>query len=436
MIIDSIVIVVTKTMIKTLRLFGWHGSALPGFVAEKIRPDLLPKLLGRLPKGYIVITGTNGKTTTTKILSQLLQMSGYRVLTNKSGSNFTRGILASLIDQASISGKLPYDIAIIEVDEAYSRLLAEKISPRICLVLNVLRDQLDRYGEIDTTASLIGATVERSQEAVLNADDPPVANLGRYLPSAAKVTYFGLSSKLRQYLPSDSELLAGVEVGSSLDSSKSQQKPDVELIDYRSRAGVSHLKFRVGNKTHHTLFNLDGIHNAANAAAALAAFYRIHPKLDGASIKALAMVKPAFGRGEDLKVGGVVIKLGLVKNPAGFNQNLRSYISSTTSTILIAINDRYADGRDVSWLWDVDFTPLKGKGISVVVSGIRAYDMALRLQYDGIEVKQIVRNLHKALRRSLGLTKSGNLVILPTYTAMLEIRKKLAKHTEVHKLWQ
>jgi len=427
-----ITISLVKTAIRALRLIGRHGTALPGLIAESMHPGLLKKLSSELSGGAILVTGTNGKTTTSKMLRGLLEGRGLKVLANRSGSNFTRGILASLIEHATISGRLNYDMAVLEVDEAYCRLVARQVSPKNILVLNVMRDQLDRYGEIDTTAKLIGEALRYTQSAVLNANDPPVASLEKHINDDRKTTFYGVSPQLKKNLPTDEELLSG-----SLKTKHEPPEPDVILYDFQPEKD-NLARVMVGGNTYTFNLRFGGVHNAQNATAALAAVYSLTSNIGTKDMKTLSNISPAFGRGEDLLIRGVKTQLALVKNPSGFNQNIRTFASNPeVGAILILINDRYADSRDVSWLWDANMEPLKTSQAKFVAGGIRAYDMALRLQYENIAVADIQTSIRLALKSAVDQTPKGKkLLILPTYTAMLEVRKLLSKTAELEKIWR
>ena len=416
--------VIGKTIKRAMRLRG-GGSALPGLVVEKLDGNFLPRALGELPRGVVVVSGTNGKTTTTKMVVQLLRAAGLKVFTNPSGSNFTRGIVASLLDHVDASGKLDADIAVIELDEAHAVHFVRQIQPRYSLILNVLRDQLDRFGEIDHTAKLLSKVVEATTEGiVLNREDELVRQLGHKLDRDRKVQYFGLSGELRVHFPSDAELHGGTKNAVNLPH---PHKGDVILESIDNHYAV----FSFGNKPQKTVeLKIDGLYNVLNAAAALTLARLIlgaSPEQSRKLLEELAEVKPAFGRGEAVEIDGEPLEIVLVKNPSGFRLALSSYTETPAST-MIAINDNYADGRDMSWLWDVSFESLTGSGVEMV-SGTRAYDMALRLQYDLVDVSSVETKLGDALRQFLDKT-SGRRRIYCTYTAMLSLRRELAKtHT-------
>lgn len=398
------------------RLKGTGGQALPGLVVERLLPRYLATMLAQLPEGVVVITGTNGKTTTTKMVVELLRANGLRVLTNPTGSNFTRGIISSLSHQAKLSGHLPFDIGIFELDEAYARHFVAQVKPRWVLALNVMRDQLDRFGELDTAAQLIAQTMHQATEGIIVNDDD--ARLVKHAKNANKhIMFFGVAPGLRRFFPTDDELVA---VGSTLKNKKTHPRA-VELSNFTAQK----VTFTMGGKKHTAQLQLTGQHNFQNAAAALALVYALLPQAQSANLVAqLATVAPAFGRGERFILkDGSTLELILVKNPAGFCQALASY-PVTKKLVMLAVNDNYADGRDVSWLWDVDFSPLKGKAIPLT-SGTRAADMALRLSYDGVKVRHIEPDTAAALQAFCNLR--GDKLLITTYTAMLKFYKQLTK---------
>jgi UDP-N-acetylmuramyl tripeptide synthase len=415
---------VGKGIKKLMRLRG-GGSALPGLVVEKLDPDFLRRALSDLEHGVVVISGTNGKTTTTKMVTQLLRAHGMRVFTNPSGSNFTRGIVASLIDKVDDDGKLDADVAVIELDEAHAVHFVRSVKPRYSLILNVLRDQLDRFGEIDHTAKLLQKVVDATQRGVvLNREDSLVRALAPGRDDTRKVQYFGLSPELRKLFPSDAELHGGVTASETVPT---PHRDDVILSKMKGRRAT----FSFGAKAQKPVeLKIDGVYNVLNAAGALALARMVcaaGPDESSALLSELSAVKPAFGRGEAIEIDGEPLEIVLVKNPSGFRLALTSYADAPAAT-MIAINDNYADGRDMSWLWDVPFDSLK-PGVAMV-SGIRAYDMALRLQYDLVDVSHVIPDLSAALDKFIAHS-SGKRRIYCTYTAMLAIRRELAKNYPV-----
>ncbi len=410
-----------KSIKKIARLRG-GGSALPGLFVEKIDKDFVSRTLAQLPSGVVIVSGTNGKTTTTKMVVELLEGQGLRVFTNRTGSNFVRGVAAALLGEVDLKGNLRADIAVLELDEAHAVHFVKTVNPRHSLLLNVMRDQLDRFGEIDTTARMLATVAEATSESVvLNREDPRIAKLATNL-SDKKVSYFGLSPTTRHQFPNDDDMRTTTSV-----SEHSQVKASVTLDTISDKVA----SFTVNGTSYSTELKLKGVYNIYNAAAAIALVLAVQGKalkID-TLLADLAEVTPAFGRGEQIVVNGQSIELVLVKNPAGFRLSLASFPAHDHTT-MIAINDNYADGRDMSWLWDVEFESLKVNGVAVL-SGVRAYDMALRLQYDEIAVGSVETSLTKALRHIRDIHPDKPIRIYCTYTAMLKLRREIAKLTKV-----
>jgi lipid II isoglutaminyl synthase (glutamine-hydrolysing) len=398
------------------------GSALPGLIAEKIDPDFLPRTLGRLPHGVVVISGTNGKTTTTKMVVELLQGQGLKVFTNRTGSNFTRGVVAAVLGESNLAGKLGADIAVLELDEAHAVHFVKLVPPRYSLLLNVMRDQLDRFGEIETTAGFLRKIAEATTEAVvLNREDHRIAGLAAAV-TAPEIRYFGLAPGLRQMFPSDDEMRSGA-------AGEIAALPDADVV--LSACDGPAATFTVNGRDIDARLKLTGVYNVYNSAAALALARTVLGEAadEAALLRSLEAVTPAFGRGESLIVNGQPLDLVLVKNPAGFRLALKSFPAAGFRT-MIAINDNYADGRDMSWLWDVDFDSLAEAGVDEV-SGVRANDMALRLFYEDVPVGRVDTDLTASLRRFIELGPEQPKRIYCTYTAMLALRRELGKLTEV-----
>ncbi|CAG7609440.1 MurT ligase domain-containing protein [Leucobacter soli] len=449
--------VIGKTVRQLARLRG-GGSALPGLVVEKIDPGFLAHMLDGLPRGVVVVSGTNGKTTTTKMIVELLESQGLRVFTNRTGSNFTRGIIAAALGECSFRGRLDADVAVLELDEAHAMHFIARVQPDVTLLLNVLRDQLDRFGEIDTTAKLLQRIADATTRGlVVNREDPLIAAIGESVRERAvrdasagpAVVRFGLSNELRAMFPSDGEF-HGAAVDSAADRADSagRQSADVTLVELGDHRAV----FEIEGTRHETTLQLEGLYNTFNAAAALATA-RV-ALADGSAngsaadtspgsrraeatteqlIAALAEVRPAFGRGERLELDGQPLELVLVKNPAGFRLGLASFDPKGVAA-MIAINDQYADGRDMSWLWDVDFASLATEGVDTV-SGVRAWDMALRLEHDDVAVGAVEEDLSRALAGFRERTPGRPRRIFCTYTAMLALRKELSGLTDVEDVW-
>jgi len=417
--IGSVLLGRTARTVSKLR--GSGGSAFPGLVVEKVDPTFLARTLHRLPRGVIVVSGTNGKTTTTKMVVELLQGQGLKVFTNRSGSNFTRGVVASILGEVRLNGKLAADIAVLELDEAHAVHFVKAVRPHHSLLLNVMRDQLDRFGEIDTTAGMLRTIAEHTTEGVvLNREDPRVRAIAHSLKTQ-EVDYFGLSQSLRSHFPSDDDFHSG--------PAAADDHPDADVVLEELTDGGG--RFTLDGESVETSLTVNGAYNTFNAAAALAVVRQtLGDTVDSpALIKSLSKVSPAFGRGESLTVQGRSLDLVLVKNPSGFRLGLSSFAPTGVAT-MIAINDNYADGRDMSWLWDVEFDSLAAEGVRMI-SGVRAYDMALRLKYDAVEFDAVEPDLRLALTQFLAANPGQPARIFCTYTAMLSLRKFLGAYTEV-----
>lgn len=436
----SVTIFIAKTLSALSRGFGrGSGSALPGLIAERLDPRIGPKLAGRLANGSIIVTGTNGKTTTSRLLAGILTDSGESLVTNRSGSNLSRGVVSALIEHVGLTGRFKETAGLFEVDEAAMPAVTRMLQPRAIIVLNLFRDQLDRYGELDTTARLIGRGIESSKaEIYLNADDPLVASLGKYA-GKGKVSYFGLDKvpvkRLEHDVTADSAHCPND--GRALEYSQNffghmghYKCPNGDFARPRPDVSADRIKldgqtaFRLVAQETDISINIPGIYNVYNALAAAAVAVG-HFGLEAAMIaQSLGRVKAAFGRTEEVEWGGKRLNLLLVKNPTGFNQIIQTFLlQKKQQKVLFIINDNFADGRDVSWLWDVAFEELGGMNHSIMTSGIRSSDMALRLKYAEVPAEKGDQNIKKALKSfidRLGAKEVG--LVVPTYTAMLETR--------------
>ena len=402
------------------RFRGGGGSAFPGLVAERVDPRFLAHALAGVGS-VIVVTGTNGKTTTTRMLVALLRAHGLRVLTNPTGSNFTRGVISSILRGLPLSGRAEADVAVLELDEAHALKFVEVVTPTHALLLNVARDQLDRFAEIDHTARLLERLAARATTGVvLNIDDPYVARSRNVVQPSAAVQYFGLDESIAHRLP---EILEA-DVRDD-DDDAPEPGPGAGSLRPRDEREFD-IAFADGADVGPVALRQRGLAAMINATAATTMAREVlgdafRPDTAAA---ALAAVNPPFGRGEVIDIDGQPLELVLVKNPAGFTVALSTYGSSPVAT-MIAINDAAADGRDVSWLYDVSFESLRERGV-FMTSGVRAYDMALRLAYDEVGVDQIEVALIPALDRFLGAHPDEPKRLFCTYTAMMALRRTLA----------
>jgi len=413
---DLLAIWLGKLVLLVLRAAGRRGTALPGLVVEKTFPNFLSRRLAALPQGVVVVSGTNGKTTTTKMVATILA-ERYRVLTNDTGGNFVRGCITSVVDQAGWTGRLDAEVAVFELDEAHAVRFAEVHRPERLLLLNVLRDQLDRFGEIDTTARLLGKVAAKTTgQVVLNRDDPRLVELAG--GTAARVSWFGVSPALRSLFPTDEEMYGGT-------IRLSEQPAEVELTALELGA-TTEITLSIQGSSHTLVLQAEGAHNAQNAAGAAAVALTFGLSADTIAA-GLRNVQPAFGRGQSFDIDGRRVVLQLVKNPAGFRQSLRTVAGLAPAATVIAINDDYADGRDMSWLWDVDFAQsLQGTSGRLSTTGTRAADMALRLYYDELPVAGVTADLAQAVNEAVAEVPAGQtVVVFSTYTAMWALHRIL-----------
>lgn len=405
-------LIVGKTVLWLLRHTGRTGSALPGLVVEKIDPGFLPLMLSTLPQGVVIISGTNGKTTTTKIVTKLLESQGLKVLTNPTGSNFVRGIISVVVDAAR-GGKLDYDIAVFEQDEAHAVHLAKQVQPRAVLVLNVMRDQMDRFGEIDTTTKLLQSLVSATTETVvLNANDERVSKITP--PAGASLQWYGHAADLQKEFLTDDQLYH-TESSAFFEAAK----PVVKLEGYDATS----VSLSMAGTPHRFNYSLTGGHNALNLTAAMCLVHSLVADISyDALVTAITTIEPAFGRGEAVRLDEhTTMTIQLVKNPGGFTQALRMLHVKQYDTVGIAINDDYPDGRDVSWLWDVSFTGIQ---LPVFCGGVRAADIANRLKYDDVNTASVEGDIHLYLTNFIRQAKEtgGDAILFCTYTAMLQLR--------------
>jgi UDP-N-acetylmuramyl tripeptide synthase len=418
------------------------GTTLPGRLLLRLDRRAIARLGGRLERTAL-LSATNGKTTTASMIAGILDRSGKAVVRNAAGSNMHWGIATALID----AGARPGELGVFEVDEAWLPAVAADLMPDTFILCNLFRDQLDRYGELELLADRWAELVAgRSGSAgfVLNADDPLVADLGRDRPG---VVYFGLADD-RQALPelqhaADSKHCRNCGTPYDYDAvylghlgryhcpgcGRTRPEPQVvaERVELEGMSG-SRMTLRTPAGATDIRLPLPGLYNVYNAVAAAASALHLGAGLDDVKA-ALEAQAAAFGRVETIAVDGRDVSILLVKNPAGANEVLRTLtLEGGELDLWIALNDRIADGRDVSWVWDADFELLAGRVRHATCSGTRAEEMALRLKYAGIEPEPAVeRDLGRSLDAAVGaVPDGGRLFALPTYTALLELRDLLA----------
>lgn len=414
-----------KIIQKTSRILGkGDGSTWPGHVVLSLEPHFIQTLLKHAKIKIIFVIGTNGKTTTSRMITTMLEKTNHTVIQNTSGANLQNGIASTLLSHATITGDIASEYAVFEVDENNLSLLLDDMTPEAIIVLNLFRDQLDRYGELDSIAkkwSLSFKKLPKSTKLILNADDPLIAYLGRELQ--ATVGYFGV-----EHTTDGRKTLQ--HAADSIYCPRCHEKLTYSMITF-SHLGTWHCT-QCGLKRPQltlkkTLSPLPGLYNEYNAAAAITLGELIGMS-KGEAIQALKNLTPAFGRQEKIIHNGHAIQLFLSKNPTSFNESLHTIQSLNAKTILMVVNDRIPDGRDISWIWDIDFEEYTKGFDHIIVSGDRTYDIALRLQY--ADVSKAVMHYEPILEKALALaieqtSEHETLYILPTYSAMLEVRKIL-----------
>ena len=457
------------------RLLGrGGGTAIAGVAALRVDPHLVRDLAARAGAGSIAVTGTNGKTTTTLMLNRIATAAGLRPLHNRSGSNMMRGVAAMLVEEASPSGSIAdaaRRLAILEVDEATLPEIVREVRPRVILFTNLFRDQLDRYGEVDTVArswrSALGGqgTGDRGQPGteslepglptiVLNADDPAVAHLGRGY--AGPVVYYGVedasaggeavehASDFRTCLECSADLAYTVTFYGHVghwrcpSCGNARPAPDVRITRVATGDDGTEMTVATAEGELRVRLPLTGLYNAYNALAAVAGAAALGLPRE-ATVTALEGFSAAFGRQERFQVEGRDVRVMLGKNPTGLNQVLRTVASRPgRKRILFFLNDGIADGRDISWIWDADYELVRAQTDWTLAAGTRAEDLALRLKYAGFgDEVAIEHDTGAAFQRAIEATPVGEtLCVLPTYTAMLEVREIIAKRAGAGHFWE
>ncbi len=507
------------------RLHLGGGTSVVGLVAQRVYPNIVGHLATQLEHGSVVVTGTNGKTTTSGFIAAILSDAGLRVWRNREGSNLMGGIASSLVIRALPNGQLRRDgraISILEVDEAVLPQAMRSVSARVLTFTNLFRDQLDRYGEVDSVAARWQqtlSTLSTDTILVLNADDPTTAYLGELF--AGRVVYFGIddpaldltlqqkTGERHQVIDTRTCPRCGGEYSYELrffshmghyhcpGCGWQRPQPDIRAVTVRSddfdRTRIeiaSTIMATTTKQQQEIVIPLPGIYNVYNALAATAVAQALEIAWEPI-VTGIEQFKPIFGRGERLQIEGRTVRLLLAKNPTGFNEVLRTLFSEgTTRHVLFVLNDNVADGRDVSWIWDVDFERAAHLTMTLVVAGIRALDLALRLKYAGIaqddmmivpwsplramkrDVAQANRNkrqrknrntravgiggeevaeasealatasiqgygIAQALDMAVRQTPAGEtLYVVPTYTGLLEIQRELERRGLTSHYWE
>lgn len=415
-------------IIRSLKLGA--ASVLPGEIASRIQPNILSLLSRQVKYGVIIIAGTNGKTTTSRLLRKMLENQGWRVVHNEAGANLENGLATALIERTNLFGNLKADYAILEVDENVVPKVLPKIQPKFILCLNLFRDQLDRYGEVDTISqrwSKAIAPLPPDTVVIANADDPTLSHLGQHL--SQKVLFFGLSEP-QYYLDEIPHAVDSIYCPSCGESLNYQGVYLSHLGDFDCpNCGFKKSQVNIDSSKWPQI--LIGLYNKYNTLAATLLAQQIGIT-ESVILETIKNFQAAFGRAEELEISGKKVRILLAKNPVGMNETIRTVNeikkAGGAATTLMILNDRIPDGTDVSWIWDVDTEKLVASGGNIVVSGDRVYDMALRIKYSQTNgnngCKLIVKeDLSEAIATALEHTPVGEtLHILPTYSAMLEVR--------------
>jgi lipid II isoglutaminyl synthase (glutamine-hydrolysing) len=439
------------------------GTSAPGKLLLRLEPDAIEQLGAQLERGSVVVSATNGKTTTARMIAGVLAGAGIETVHNRAGANMPGGIATALVAHARGGRVEGSRLGLFEVDEAWLDEVVSDLSPATVVLGNLFRDQLDRYGELEKLADEWAALVARSPANttfVLNADDPLVADLGRDAAGELRerVVYFGVEDR-SQALPQLEHAFdakhcrrcgaayryAAAYLGHLGDYScercgNARPEPAVAAtrVELRGMSGSS-VSLATPAGSIEVSLPLPGLYNVYNALAATACCLQLGLSLE--QIKSgLESSHAAFGRAERLEIDGRPVSILLIKNPAGANEVFRTLAAQDGGglDLWIALNDRIADGRDVSWIWDADFEQLAGLAARVVCSGTRAEELALRLKYAGVEESrlELVPSLEDGLAASLSRDGATPLYALPTYTALLELSDLLAARGEARPFWE
>ena len=438
------------------RLLHRGGTAMPGRYALKLCPDLLARLSKNVRS--VVITGTNGKTSSSRIVEQAFVEQGRSYFANRSGANLLSGITTEFVMNCTLGGKMKKEWAVIECDEAAAVKVFPQLQPQVIVVTNLFRDQLDRFGEVTHTLSNIRTAIEAVPQATLclNADCSLCSSLALSLPN--RVVYFGME---KGAVPSR----AKPELSDATHCIRCKTEYEYDYISYghlggfrcpkcgyarhaadyavtdviEQRSSGTTAAFSIRGERRVVEINLPALYNVYNAVGALAAAMESGVGADEA-VRALASFQCGFGRMEAFRLGKADVRMMLVKNPAGCNQVI-DYLENLHNRFVLAIclNDRGADGTDISWIWDAEFERLNsiaGRIEKVIVSGDRAQDMRVRLKYAGIPDENItVERDYEKLVSSLEPLQT-DVCLMPTYTAMLELRSVMIRHCGGAEFWE
>lgn len=450
-----------STACRVLRFGG--GTSFPGTIARRIDPGILHKISAASAARKVIITGSNGKTTTCRMLAALAQAGGLTVAQNRSGSNLVQGVISAAVHGTDLRGRMDASLLLLEVDEATVRLVTPDLQPAALMITNIFRDQLDRFGELYAMAGGLASVIESlpaSATVVLNADDPLVASLAPQ--AAARRLYYGLRTgstqtrvpehaadsircvRCQQQLSYRAVYLSHLGDYECQECGNTRPRLDVAVTAIQPSLGAgSEIKIETPAGTFPLAVPLAGIHNVYNAAAAAAAATALsmpRPLRPEHAADALSDLRPAFGRIEPIQAGDRQVVLSFVKNPTAYNATLREVLLRPgRKHVLAAHSNTDIDGEDFAWLWDVDLEPLVPQLASLVVSGTRAEEVALRFKYAGVTpgTAQVIPGRAAALDAALKATPPGeSLYILAGYTPMRELRGVMQRRGWVPPSWK
>jgi len=437
------------------------GTSLPGMIARRIDPNVLKSVVGASKAKKIVITGSNGKTTTARMTAAIADASGHRVSQNRTGSNLLQGVTSVAVNFADVLGRLDSDVLLFEIDEATIPLAVPEIQPDVVVITNIFRDQLDRYGELYSVARALNTMLEELPETatiLLNGNDPQVASFGAN--AKAKRVFFGLeTTEVGTPVPEQSaDIVRCIRCHHDLDykvaymshlgiyscPNCSYTLPDLDIAATsvglaENGEGPSHIKLRTPQGEIKLEIPLPGIHNVYNAAAAIGAAMAVGFPLDKVQT-AMNNVRTAFGRMEKIQAGDKTIFLSFVKNPTSFNLMLRLIaLHPGKKHLLLAASHTVVDGEDFAWLWDVDIEEIAADILDAVCSGNKPEELAMRLKYAEVPTDRItlIQDREAALDAAMKQVEpGGTLYIMSSYTPTQELRRIMQKRGWVKHFWE
>ena len=430
------------------------GTSLPGKIALRVSPTVLKDLVNQTQKEKIFVTGTNGKTTTSGLIASILEADGRTLAHNRKGANMLNGLTTAITQKASLLGKLNVDNCLLEIDEAYFPLVTTQISPNIVAITNLFRDQLDRYGELDTTAKKVIEGIEKIKDTegfclITNADDPMTTSIAQNLDLTT--IYYGIEGITYNAVENKVEAQSEIVNCSCGNAYKYLKKiyshighyycdcgikrpiPDVIATKVEINVSSSDISLITPQGSFSFTLHLPGLYNVYNALCAVSMAVAMDIPRESI-VNGIENYTTVFGRSEKVSINGKEVLIQLIKNPVGATEVLKTVSNDPHGRLIIGINDNYADGRDVSWLWDAEFEILKDHQKEIICTGVRASDMAVRLKYAGIERSNIkvIEDIRSAIETlTQEIADEERVYILPTYTVLLGMQhfmKSLTKN--------